>query len=181
MPRIVEVVPHNPEWKKEFLEEAENLKQVFGGELVSIQHKGSTAIPGIFAKPIIDIMPVVRDIDKVDALNDEMIKIGYHPKGEYGIPGRRYFFKGSDENHTHHVHVFQVGHPDIERHCLFAEYLKTHPGEAQAYSRLKDKLAKRYREEPEKYTDGKTDFIQGINRKARKWKESQRVESEKLK
>jgi GrpB-like predicted nucleotidyltransferase (UPF0157 family) len=181
MPRIVEIAPHNTEWKKEFLEEAENLKLIFGEELVAIHHKGSTAIPGIYAKPIIDLMPVVRDIDKVDALNDQMIKLGYHPKGEYGLPGRRYFFKGSKEFHTHHMHVYQVGHPDIERHLLFIEYLKAHPQDAQAYSRLKEKLAKRYRDEPEKYTDAKTDFILGINRKARVWKESLQVESEKSK
>lgn len=104
---------------------AEKLNQILKNEIIDIHHIGSTSVPGLSAKPIIDIMPVVKDINIVDKYNEEMQGIGYEPKGENGISGRRYFEKGGD-NRTHHVHIYQVGSYEIKRHLAFRDYLREH-------------------------------------------------------
>jgi GrpB-like predicted nucleotidyltransferase (UPF0157 family) len=162
MKRIVELVLHNPEWMVEYEKEAAVLTAVFQPILLAIHHIGSTAVPGILAKPIIDVLAEVGEITAVDAYNPAMAAMGYIAKGENGIPGRRYFRKGSDSHHTHHVHVFQTGHPEITRHLNFRDYLIAHPETAQAYSKLKMQLAQKYREEPALYTNAKTAFIQRV-------------------
>lgn len=103
--RKVEVHPYNKKWVKKFEEEKDKLKLIFGTDIIKIYHIGSTAVEWLKAKPIIDIMPVVRDITTIDNYNKEMGRLGYIPKGENGIPGRRYFQKGGD-NRTHHVHMY---------------------------------------------------------------------------
>lgn len=171
MKRKIEVVPHHPQWFELFQMEAEKIAAVFGPEIIAIEHIGSTAIPGIKAKPIIDILVEVRDIEIVEAFNDKMIRLGYEPRGEFGIPGRRYFSKGSDTRRTHHVHIFQTGNPETERHLNFRDYLSAHPEDAQAYSRLKETLTQKFPEAPDNYTDAKSEFIREIDRKAKVWKE----------
>jgi GrpB-like predicted nucleotidyltransferase (UPF0157 family) len=172
MTRKVEVVSHNPAWVVLFQTEADALAIVFGDQLVAIHHIGSTAIPGIGAKPILDILVEVWDIQKVDGLNHDMEKLGYQPRGEYGIPGRRYFVKKSGEVHTHHVHTFQSDNPQVERHLNFRDYLVIHLQDALAYSQLKEDLARQYPEDMDGYVAGKNDFIQNIDEKALKWKQN---------
>ena len=180
MARKVELQSHAPEWMRQFEVEAERLTAVFQPNLVAIHHIGSTAVPDIKAKPIIDIMVVVHDIEQVDTLNETMGQLGYIAKGENGINGRRYFRKGSDTHHTHHIHTYQEGHPDIARHLNFRDYLIAHPGVAQAYSRLKEELARKYESDPPLYTDNKTDFIRQVEEKAAAWRNHQTIETERL-
>jgi GrpB-like predicted nucleotidyltransferase (UPF0157 family) len=138
---------------------------------MEIHHIGSTSIPNIKAKPVIDIMIVVNDIEKVDQVNDKMIELGYEPKGEFGIKNRRFFQKGGN-NRTHHVHVFQKGDSEVEKHINFRDYMRSHPKEAKNYSMLKDRLSDKYKYNIEKYIEGKNDFIKEIDKKAKKWKEN---------
>ena len=174
MVRKVKVVPHDPNSSKLFKVEADKIAVILGQEAIAIHHIGSTAIPNIGAKPLIDILVEVHDIEKIDEFNEEMIKLNYQPKGEFGIPGRRFFIKGDDSTRTHHVHIFQTGDPEIERHLRFRDYLMAHPEEAQAYSRLKEELARRFPEDIESYMEGKDGFIKEIDRKAKAWEESSR-------
>jgi len=174
MKRHVEVVPHNPEWKELFEDEVQELVAVFGEEIVAAYHIGSTAIPGILAKPIIDILLEVRDIESVDTFNREMVAIGYVPKGRFGIAGRRFFIKGSETHRTHHVHVFEQGHPAVRRHLTFRDYLRAHPSEAQAYSRLKRDLARRFPHDINGYLAGKDAFIKEIERRAEAWERAKK-------
>ncbi len=167
--RKIEVVPHDPAWARLFEREARGLVKVFGPELVAIHHIGSTAIPGIRAKPIIDVLLEVRDIERVDAFNEEMIALGYRPQGEFGIPGRRFFIKGEDAHRTHHLHAFETGSPHIARHLNFRDYLIAHPAEARAYSRLKQRLARQFPHDIEAYMDGKDGLIKEAERKAAAW------------
>src|SRR4051812_19856375 len=109
--RQIIVTPYNQDWIKQFQLEALKLKEIFGREIVEVFHIGSTAIPGLSAKPIIDIMPVVYDITRIDSYDEDMIKAGYKPKGENGIEGRRYFQKGGD-NRSHHVHIYEKGNKE---------------------------------------------------------------------
>ena len=171
MKRIVEIHPYDPAWAADFAAEAARLAPVFGANLVAVHHIGSTAVPGLPAKPIIDIMPVVDDIALVDGLNAPMAALGYIAKGENGIPGRRYFRKGSDAHHTHHIHVFQADSAEIAKHLDFRDYLRAYPEAADAYCRLKTALAAQYRTDPPAYTAAKTDFVQEILRKTAVWRE----------
>ena len=120
--RRVSVEPYNPQWRKEYERECNLLCATLGTVILACHHIGSTAISTICAKPIIDILLVVSSLEALDACDQAMIALGYLPKGENGIAGRRYYRKGSDEVHTHHVHAFASGHPDIERHLAFRDY-----------------------------------------------------------
>jgi GrpB-like predicted nucleotidyltransferase (UPF0157 family) len=173
MTRKVELAFYKPEWADMFLAEAEVLSDVFGDRLVAIHHIGSTAIPGILAKPILDLLVEVCDIRQVDELNSEMEALGYQPRGANGISGRRYFVKQSGETHTHHIHIFQTANPQVERHLNFRDYLIANPQEAQVYSALKEKLVQQFAHDIDSYVEGKTHFIQEIDFKARIWKKRQ--------
>jgi GrpB-like predicted nucleotidyltransferase (UPF0157 family) len=93
--RKVEVVPHDPKWRSAFEVESNQVAEALGENVVAVHHIGSTAIPGIYAKPIIDLLVEVKDIVQVDRQSLSMQALGYEVMGEYGIPGRRYFRKHS--------------------------------------------------------------------------------------
>lgn len=161
--RPVEVVPYDPIWLTLFAAEAASLRTLLGSLLVGIHHIGSTAVPGLAAKPIVDILAVVTAVEVVDALNDLMAAAGYTPRGENGIPGRRFFTKDVHGVRRVHVHVFGQGHPEIERHRRFVAYLRRHPDQAAAYAELKRSLAARYPDNPEAYTTAKSEFIRAAD------------------
>ena len=166
--RRVEVVSYDPNWKEMYKEESGKIKNIFKDIIIDIYHIGSTAIPGIKAKPVIDILVEVKDIKAVDRYNHKMEELGYEAMGEYGIPKRRFFRKGENKR-THHIHVFEEGDKEIERHINFKEYLISHPDKGQEYSKLKEKLVNKYTYDVENYTNAKGDFIQEIDRKAKLW------------
>jgi GrpB-like predicted nucleotidyltransferase (UPF0157 family) len=130
--------------------------------MLSIHHIGSTAIPDMPAKPTIDLLGVVADLQQVDRTEPRLILRGWQPRGEHGIPGRRYFRKGSDDKHTHHLHVYAQGHPHIARQLRFVEYLTDHPTEARRYAELKQRLATAYPADPGAYTDAKGPLVEEL-------------------
>jgi GrpB-like predicted nucleotidyltransferase (UPF0157 family) len=166
--RRVEVVPHSPGWAAEFRAEADRLTAVLGDEVVAVHHVGSTAIPGISAKPIIDILLAVREVERLDDLSPEMAALGYEARGEFGLPGRRFFIKETDGRRTHHIHAYTVGNPELERHLAFRDYMISHPENAEAYGRLKENLAQEATDF-EGYMDGKDAFIKEMEKKALAW------------
>ena len=107
----VRVVPYDPRWPARYEEEADRIRAILGDQLTAIHHIGSTAVPGLWAKPILDILPVVHRIGQVDALFPRFEAMGYECMGEFGIPGRRYFRKGGEER-TYHVHIFDEQHEE---------------------------------------------------------------------
>lgn len=170
----VEVITHNPRWKNEFEQEAQNIKAIYDDLLLEIHHIGSTSVAGLKAKPIIDIMPVVSDINAVDKFDQQMRALGYEPLGENGISGRRFFRKNSKEagKRTHHVHIFdQSNQNDIIRHLAFKAYLIAHPEIANQYGNLKSRLAATYPNDIESYMAGKNDFIKETEKQAVTWYE----------
>lgn len=169
MNRQITLTPHNPNWTQQYETEAATLTPIFGDNLIAIHHIGSTAVPGLQAKPIIDMMPIVWDIEQVDSLSDAMAEQGYIHKGEHGIPGRRYFRKGSDLYHTHHIHVYEQDSPEIAQHLLFRDYLCAHPQKADAYDQLKTTLAQKYTDDTVAYTSAKSDFVQTMIQEAFVW------------
>lgn len=165
----VEVVEYNKQWPILFISEAQNIERILGDELLDIYHIGSTAVENLKAKPIIDIMPVVKDITKIDKYNNEFVNIGYEVMGEYGITGRRFFRKGP-EIRTHHIHVFGESNlKDIERHLAVRDYLRTHPEDAFEYGQLKSKLAELYPFDIEAYVNGKDIYVKELEKKALEW------------
>lgn len=170
--RKVEVVPYDADWPLIYEVEARLLSATLGAELVRLHHIGSTSVPGLQAKPVIDMLAEVRNIEALDSLNERMTSAGYTPMGEYGIAGRRYFFKGSEEKHSHHLHAFAEGHTDIARHLLFRDYLRSHPEETHKYASLKESLAARFPTDIEAYMQGKDTFIKELDSKAAMWSSS---------
>ncbi|MFB0635020.1 GNAT family N-acetyltransferase [Bacillus rugosus] len=168
--RKVEVVPYNEKWAEYFNEEKERLKLVLGPEIVAVHHIGSTSIPNMAAKPIIDMLIEVRSIEAVSQYDIQMKAIGYTPKGENGIAGRRYFQKGGNKR-THHVHVYEKGNPAIERHLLFRDYLRAHPKIAEEYAVLKKRLAAQHPDCINQYIQGKDGWIKTAEKNAKRWKE----------
>ncbi|MGE7762584.1 GrpB family protein [Peribacillus sp. NPDC097895] len=169
--RKVEVVPHKKEWSKLFHDECQKLQEIFGPEMIKLYHIGSTAIPAIQAKPVIDILAVVNDVECVAYFNKEMEEIGYDARGENGIAGRRFFRKGGDER-THHIHMFQQGHEEITRHLAFRDYMLAHSYEAQRYSQLKQRLTAQFPNDINGYVNGKNDFIREMDERAKHWLKS---------
>lgn len=170
--RRVLVVDYNPEWPSMFQAEAHKIARILGDNLITIHHIGSTSVPGLRAKPIIDMMPVVKDITLVDQCNPQMAALGYEAMGEFGLPGRRYFRKGGHER-THHVHCYsQSSSEEIERHLAFRDYLRTHPNVARSYGELKANLARKHPDDANAYMDGKDAFVKATERDAIAWKKS---------
>ena len=175
--RIVEVVNHNPLWQAAFEAEAQLIQAALGETVVVIHHIGSTAIPGIYAKPIIDLLVEVKEIVHMDQHQAAMESLGYVSMGEFGIPGRRYFRKENQQGvRTHHIHAFTTGESEVERHLAFRDYMRTHQEDAQAYSTLKRELAKQYPTRIDLYMDGKDGFIKAMAQKAVQWRFQQTEE-----
>lgn len=166
--RIVEIALPDPDWPRRFRAEAVLLARIFGANLLALEHIGSTAVPGLSAKPIVDMMPVVRSLEAVDAKSDLMQAVGYTPRGEWGIPGRRYFHKG-ETRRLYHVHVYQAENPEVARHLRFRDYLRAHPAQAHRYGELKQALAQRYPQDIHGYMDGKDALIKELLAEAMAW------------
>jgi GrpB-like predicted nucleotidyltransferase (UPF0157 family) len=166
MNRKVEVVPYDPNWQRIFEDESRQLLVALGDNTIAIHHIGSTSISTIYAKPIIDMLVDVRDITKVDDRNASIESLGYIAMGEFGISGRRFFRKDNRAGiRTHHLHVFETGSPQIDRHLAFRDRMRSQAEDAQRYSELKQQLARQYPEDIEQYMDGKDGFIKEIDRK----------------
>ena len=126
-------------------------------------------MPGLAAKPIIDILPVVRSLEAVDAAKDSLEALGYEYLGEFGIPGRRYLRKGGDER-THQVHVFAAeDEVNITRHLAFRDYLREHPDVRDEYAALKRALAGKYPFDIGAYCDGKEEIVKKHEAAALAW------------
>jgi GrpB-like predicted nucleotidyltransferase (UPF0157 family) len=172
----VNVVPHNPGWRDAFEAEAKLVAAALGENVSAVHHVGSTAIPGIYAKPVIDLLVEVRDLSEVDLRSPSMASEGYEVMGEYGIPGRRYFRKDDGAGvRTHQVHVFEAGSAEVVRHLAFRDYMLAHPSDAQEYSELKRRLAEEHPQDMDGYMDGKDGFIKEMDRRAARWHTSRSV------
>jgi GrpB-like predicted nucleotidyltransferase (UPF0157 family)/dihydrofolate reductase len=163
MNKTIEVVPYDPQWLELFATEAELIKSALGDNCVAVHHIGSTSVPGLSAKPIIDMLPVVRDIQAVDQATKAMESLGYEVKGEYGIAFRRYFQKSKDVR-THNIHVYQENDPEISRYLKFRDWMRSHPADAKAYGKLKEELAVTSQDMLQ-YCNGKDAFVASIDAK----------------
>ena len=169
--RTVELAPHDPAWAATARAESERLKGTLGPTLIVVHHIGSTSIPGIKAKPIVDLMPLVRSLDDLDAQAERIKSLGYDWRGEFGIAGRRFCTLNDEQTGKRaiHVHFFADGWPDTYRHLNFRDYLKAHPDEARLYEAQKLSAAARHPNDVEAYTDAKGPWIQACEHRASAW------------
>jgi GrpB-like predicted nucleotidyltransferase (UPF0157 family) len=169
MSSLLILEPHRESWKHGFESEAARIMAALGPTLQILHHIGSTSIPGIHAKPIIDILAEVESLECLDASRHAWEQLGYEVMGEFGIPGRRYFRKSIAGIRTHHVHAFSIGSPDLARHLAFRDFLRCHPPIAQEYSALKLSLANSCHGDIDAYMDGKDAFVKETERMALDW------------
>lgn len=164
------VLPHDPAWHSDFVAESGAIRAALGDATLAVHHIGSTAIPGILAKPIIDLLGEVTSLALVDGQSGAIEALGYEAMGAYGIEGRRYFRKiDADGRRTHHLHVFEAGSPHVTRHLAFRDYLRNHPDVARDYSLLKACLTAAKDVSWDGYLDGKADFIAETETAALAW------------
>ncbi|HYT25287.1 MAG TPA: GrpB family protein [Actinomycetota bacterium] len=161
-PQPVELVEYDPSWPKQFAEERDRIQAALGHAALVVEHIGSTAVPGLPAKPIIDIMVGVSDIERSGQAVAALIDLGYDyaPEFETDIPERRYFYRGIP--HSHHVHMVARTSDFFDRHLIFRDHLRTHPEAAAEYARLKRGLAARFRNDRDAYTEGKRAFVETV-------------------
>lgn len=168
---LVEVVPHSVEWADRYAKEAALVSRDLGDNQIALHHIGSTSIgPGMWAKPIVDMLDEVRDIEGVEASVPALEQRGWQHLGEYGIPGRRYLRKvDANRSRTHHLHIFQSDSGELDRHLAFRDYLRSHVHAAQAYSELKQRLAHEHPHDIEAYMDGKDALVKALEEAALEW------------
>lgn len=164
----VKLVEHNTSWKLSFEREAKKLRKVFGQDCIDIQHVGSTAIPGILAKPIIDIALIVPSLRKAKRYEKKLREIGYEIKKNDTKKERLFFTKGSEEKRTHYLHIGEISSGYIEDMILFRDYLCKHKNAAKVYSELKESLAEKYKNTREIYTAKKERLVKEVIKKAKK-------------
>ena len=167
--RSVKLEEHDPNWTRLYEDEVGKLHVFLSELIVSTHHIGSTAISGIQAKPVIDILVEVTCLRDLKKHKGDFKNLGYEVKGAYGIKGRRFFQKGGDER-THHLHIFESGNSEIERHRLFVAFMNAHPDKAADYEALKTRLSIEYKNSAESYSQGKSAFIKAVDSETVKWK-----------
>lgn len=169
------IVRYDPDWVKAFEHTRELLLYALNDVDVQIEHIGSTSVPGLDAKPIIDMMIVAQT--EGDALRciTPIVRLGYECLGEAGIPGRIFFRRTNPR--THHIHLYTTAtNPERERHLMFRDYLRAHAEAAQEYAQLKYLLADKYREDRDRYSRSKSDFVERIVQEARDERAKQKLD-----
>lgn len=170
-PIKVELVPHSPEWQQTAENEADRLKRALGDNLIRVHHIGSTSIPGICAKPILDLIPELRDFAAFDANIETIAALGYKSWGEFGIANRRYCTLEDSKTGKRLVqlHCFAFGDTEISRHLAFRDYMRAHPAHAAAYAAEKERCRDLYPEDSHAYSDAKSDWIICMEKIALDW------------
>jgi GrpB-like predicted nucleotidyltransferase (UPF0157 family) len=160
----VVVVEYDPEWPHIFEAIRAAVSRALGGLALDIEHVGSTAVPGLPAKPIVDIDVIVRPVDVVNAIRC-LAQIGYVHEGDLGVPGREVFIRPAGTP-AHHLYVCPVGSPTLRAHLRFRDYLRANPAAAGEYAALKRTLASEVGDDPTAYTARKGTFIEAALRES---------------
>jgi GrpB-like predicted nucleotidyltransferase (UPF0157 family) len=174
------VSEYDPGWPALFERESSNIRNALGSLVLAVEHMGSTAVPGLPSKPIIDLLVGVPSLEEAkQRCIDPIEALGYVYIPEYAswIPGELFFRKGPPGPWTHHVHLMEPSHPRWETLLVFRDYLRAHPEAARAYADLKRSLASSSREDIEAYRTGKNVFVDETTAKARAWRAEARDKS----
>lgn len=168
-PIPVVIAPYDQDWPAIARAYADGLR-VLGPVLTAVHHIGSTSVPGLAAKPVIDLMPVVTDITKLDLCRLMVERAGYEWHGELGIVGRRYCtLSDAAGGRLAQLHFFEDGSPHIARHLAFRDYLRAHPKVARAYEQEKRRARDLHPDDSHAYSDEKSNWIFETESKALAW------------
>lgn len=165
----VELHPHSPEWAALAAREGRRLAATLGEErLTAVHHIGSTAIPGIRAKLVIDLLAEVSSLAILDEAADLVRDLGYNWRGEHGIPGRRYCTRDDaiTGRRLMHLHCFATGSLDVERHLAFRDYLRARPERAKEYEAEKLRCRELWPHDRRAYSAAKSAWIDAVEREA---------------
>jgi GrpB-like predicted nucleotidyltransferase (UPF0157 family) len=162
--RPIVVVDYDPQWPLLFAKEKEAILAALGNSVLMVEHIGSTAVPGLAAKPVIDMAVGIQSLADAPALIPCIEQLGYvyEPALEQLIPERRFFWKGTPTVHTYHLHLAEVDHPVLLKPLQFRNYLRKHPDAVEEYGVLKRELAKRCVQDMNAYVAGKTGFVGNV-------------------
>jgi GrpB-like predicted nucleotidyltransferase (UPF0157 family) len=161
----VVMAEYDPEWPARFEKLSDRIAAALGPLALAIEHVGSTSVPSMCAKPIVDIDVVVRPED-VPAAIAAVEALGYRHEGNLGVEGRE-AFRWVAEFPEHHLYICPQGSPALERHLLIRDYLRKHAEAAREYAELKKQLAKKYHDNRTKYQAAKAEFVDAMMKKAR--------------
>ena len=164
----VSLVSHSSNWHTEFEQEKEKLQAVLGNIALAIEHIGSTSIPGLSAKPILDIAVAVENIEALKSVIPVLTAAGYDILDSIETKGEVLARKGTPDNRTHYIHVEILGDTYWNNHIMFRDFLLKHQEYVKAYEKLKKDLAKQFSDDRKKYTAAKNDFIQNVLKLAQK-------------
>lgn len=165
----VELVDHDPRWAPSASAEAARLTRAMGPIVVIVHHIGSTSIPKILAKPTIDLLPLVTDINALDGREAAIRMLGYDWRGEFGLPGRRFLTRTENGKRLFNVHCYEQNNPEATRHLAFRDYLRAHPTIAKAYETEKIRAAAACPTDTLAYNEQKNDWIKKTERDALAW------------
>ena len=167
----IRVDDYDATWPELYERERQALAEAFGSYALAIEHVGSTSVPGLAAKPVIDIAVGTESYPLPDEVIRRVEALGYEHKGEFGIP-RRHYFRKNGPPCVVHVHANEIAGDSYRHHVLFRDYLRAHPEAAREYQALTRDLAALFVNDFEAYTDSKTAFVQATLEKARAWREA---------
>ena len=154
------LAPHDPRWLTAAAEEGRLISRACGALLLRVEHIGSTSVPDLIAKPVLDLMPLVRTFDDGFACVEPMRSLGYWYAGEFGIAGRHLFVKGAPR--THHAHMLVDGSIEARRHLAVRDVLRANPDMSTRYASLKQDLAARFGDDREGYSNAKASFMREL-------------------
>lgn len=166
MEEVVMLEAYNANWATEFDSEQRKLRKLLGDQAIAIEHIGSTSVPGLAAKPVIDLMAGVQELELACAFIEPLASLGYEHVIHVEFPERRFFRKGPWRAGTHHLHVYLYGSTAWTNQILFRNYLRKHAGVREQYQQLKEELAVRFPQDRVAYTKGKHPFITDVLRQA---------------
>ncbi len=157
-----ELSAYDPNWPILFQQEADQIAEVMGDDALEIEHIGSTSVPGLSAKPIIDVLLVVEELGPVDSYEKRLEPLGYHAYAHIDFNKAEHLFLWKGEPRTHHLHIVEYATWEHQRHIIFRDYLRRHPEVARQYEAVKRELAVAFQAKRPAYTKGKTAFIKSI-------------------
>jgi GrpB-like predicted nucleotidyltransferase (UPF0157 family) len=167
---FVEIAKYQSVWVERFERERKLLQHALGTHVIRIEHVGSTSIPGLDAKPTLDMIAGLKELRSADCYAAQLGDLGYEFRPHHPVPGRLHFAKIQSGLRTHNLSLTVYGSDFWEAHLLFRDYLRNHPEVTRAYQELKYRLATQYSEDTVQYTAGKDEFIAEVLQEAREWK-----------
>ncbi|MFH8411235.1 GrpB family protein [Streptomyces sp. NPDC018019] len=163
--RIIEVVPYDPAWPEQAAAAIADVREALSGVVTEIEHIGSTAVPGLAAKPIIDLMAAAEDLTAVETREEALARLGFR-RDHNGMTGRLLYVRGDDSRRTHHLHVVTLESWPSRNQRILRDHLRKYPQDAARYAQLKQSLATGGATSDD-YTQAKTELIQELTDRAR--------------